>query len=227
MGIKEKFCVKCGKKTDKLIDGLCTECYLKQQEIRLPKKISIQVCKKCKAINQKGIWINSEYPPEYFLTLLLTSKIKIPEEVELENVELSNGDAEVTFSILGKEYTRTYKIDLKVQKTVCRDCSRQAGMGYKAIIQARSEKNAKALSKEIIEVSKKYKIHILKIEEQKRGVDLYMSSSTAAKHLAVELRKKFKCYMSETSELYSWDRMKNRPKRRSVILLRCKTGANL
>lgn len=230
MGIKDRFCIKCGKKTSKLLEGLCIECYLKEQEISLPKKVYVELCKKCGAIRQKGIWINSKYPPEYFLTLLLTSKIKIPKEAELDNVEIEelgkNGTAKVTFSILGKKYTKNYKIDSKIQKTVCRDCSRIAGLGYKAIIQARSERNAKAFSKAVINFSNKYRANIVKIEEQKRGVDLYLHNLTAAKHLASELRKEFKARMSETSESYGWDRMKDRPQKRVIILLKTKCREN-
>jgi NMD protein affecting ribosome stability and mRNA decay len=65
-----------------------------------------------------------------------------------------------------------------------------------------------------------YKSDILKIDEQNAGIDVYMSGKEPARHLASELKKKFKLTRKETFEEYSWNQMKNRPKTRVVILLK-------
>ena len=88
--------MKCGKERKKLIDGFCPECYFKDKGIKIPKRLTIQVCQRCKAIKWHGIWTQSEFDPEYYLTQDLISKIKVPEE-------LSKGKYGSYFTFVGKD----------------------------------------------------------------------------------------------------------------------------
>ena len=52
-----KFCFLCGKKTEKLIEGYCEECYNKEFKlIEAPKEISFIICSRCNRIKYKNKW---------------------------------------------------------------------------------------------------------------------------------------------------------------------------
>jgi len=57
------------------------------------------------------------------------------------------------------------------------------------------------------------------VEEQRAGIDIYIASKDAARHLASELRKEFNLKMRETHEQYGWDKARGQPKTRLTILL--------
>ncbi|MCD6477086.1 MAG: hypothetical protein J7K26_02910 [Candidatus Aenigmarchaeota archaeon] len=51
-----RFCFKCGKKTNKLIDGYCSTCY-KQRKVKKKEKEKIyELCKKCGYMKINGKW---------------------------------------------------------------------------------------------------------------------------------------------------------------------------
>ncbi|MBD3262982.1 hypothetical protein GF374_01220 [Candidatus Woesearchaeota archaeon] len=224
MALKTRFCAKCGKETNKLIDSFCAECYFKEKGIKIPKKVSVQVCQHCGAIKWQGIWTKTDLPAEHYLTHILMSKIKLPEQIELEDIKLlklgKKGEIELIISILGKKFKQKQKIDLEIRKGVCKDCSRQLAKTHKVKIQLRTEKNTEELIQEALEFSNKYRSNIIKVEEMKKGIDIYLSNREAGKHLAYDLRKKFHCKITETREQYGWDKSKNRPKTRITFLLK-------
>lgn len=216
--------MKCGKETKKLIDGLCAECYFKSYGITAPKRLSVQVCSRCGAIKWRGMWTKSDFPPEYYLTHDLISKIKVPKEAELENVKITKlgkqGEVKINISVLGKKFTQQKQIALEILKGVCKDCSRYLARAPKAILQLRTERNVEDFRKDVLNFSKKYRSNIIKIEEQKKGLDINLSNKEAGKHLASELRKEFNCKMSESVKQYGWDKAKNRPLTRVTFLLK-------
>lgn len=224
MALKTRFCVKCGKETKKLVDGYCAECFFKNKGIVAPKKLSIQVCQRCKAIKWHGIWTKAEYSPEHYLAQELISKIKIPDEAELEKAKITkfakNGEIEVTISLLGKKFVQRKQIIFDVVKGTCKNCSRFLAKTHKVKIQLRTEKKVEPFVMEALKFSEKYQSNIIKFEKQKRGVDIYLSNKEAGKHLAYELRNKFNCKMSESIEQYGWNKSKNRPLTRTTYLVK-------
>ena len=90
---------------------------------------------------------------------------------------------------------------------------------YVAMIQLRdSPENIERM----LIIAEKFKPQILKFEEIKTGADIYFISKEAANHLASELRRHFKLWTKLSSEAYSWDQQKNRPKYKLVILMRAR-----
>ena len=224
MALKTKFCVKCGKETKKLIDGLCADCYFQSQGVIVPKKVSIQLCSRCGAIKWHGVWTKSDFPPEYFLTHDLLSKIKVPEEAELEDVEILKlgklGKVKITLSVLGKTFEQIKPVFLEVLKGTCKDCARHLARAPKVIIQLRTKHNVREFVEDVLKFSEKYRTNIIKVEQQKNGLDIFLSNKEAGKHLAYELRKEFNCRMSESVKQYGWDKTKNRPLTRTTFLLK-------
>jgi len=224
MSIKSKFCVRCGKETSKLIDGICSECYFKTKGIKVPKKIKIQVCPRCEAIKWRGVWTKSEYPLEYFLTRDLIDKIRVPENAELEEVKIKkldkNGIIEVTISVLGKKFSQEKQVRFEILKNLCKNCARYLAKTPKTIIQLRTHKAVEKFIEDILDYIENYRTNIIKVEHQKNGLDIYLSNKEAGKHLAYDLRKRFRCKMSESVKQYGWDKSKNRPLTRTTYLLK-------
>lgn len=225
MSIKTKFCVRCGKEKKKLIDGLCADCYFQKHGISVPKKVSIQVCAHCNAIKWHGLWTKTEFPPEYYLAHSLINKIKIPAEAELEDVEIKktgkNGIVEITISLLGKKFKQEKQVFLEIQKGVCKNCARHLARTPKVIIQIRAKQNISKLIENALSFSKKYSSNIIKVEQQKTGIDIFLSNKEAGKHLAYELRNEFSCKISESAKQYGWNKSKNRPLMKVTYLLKC------
>jgi len=224
MALKTRFCVKCGKETKKLIDGFCAECYFKESGIKIPKRLSVQICSRCNAIKWRGMWTKTDLSPDYYLTHDLISKIKLPKDAELEDVKIKKlgkkGLIEITISILGKKFTQQKSVSIEILRGTCKDCSRHLARTPKTIIQMRTHTDIEKFKRDVIEFSNMYQSNIIKVEEQKKGLDIYLSNKEAGKHLAYDLRKKFKCKMSESAKQYGWDKSKNRPLTRVTYLLK-------
>lgn len=76
--------------------------------------------------------------------------------------------------------------------------------------------------RKMMENMRGFETNILKTEGQKRGIDIYFTNKEAAKHAAAEMRKEFNLFMKQSGQAYSWDKQKNRPKYKLVILLRAR-----
>ncbi len=112
--------------------------------------------------------------------------------------------------------------NMLVVKDVCQACSRISGMYYEAIIQIRGNKKEKVKSfveKKINELSKKDELSFIsKIEEKKKGLDIYVGSKKAAKSILKEAKK---LYNLETKESYTLiGERKGKKLYRVTILLR-------
>ncbi len=222
MGIKSKFCAKCGKETGKLLDGVCIDCSFSDLEVRLPKKITLVKCKHCGAVNFEGIWIEADQPDEFYFENMLIKKMRLPEGAELEEIKVHKAGEtekiEATISHLGKKFTRYFEIKPETLIQLCESCSARKREHYEAKIQLRTY-NKEELAK-MMKLMQEFRTHILKIEDQPSGVDIFLASKEAARHLAAELRKDFDLKTKQSGDQYGWDKFKNKPKYRLVILMR-------
>jgi nonsense-mediated mRNA decay protein 3 len=222
MALKTIFCAKCGKETAELVDNLCTDCFYTKSQIVVPKRFVLTVCNNCKVVRWRGIWMKGEL--DYFFSHSILEKISLPEEFEVEDIKIlelgKKGKVEITLSLLNTDYVLTKDISLETRNAMCDECKETGMQKYAAKIQFRTKTDVERVKDKVLNYAQNYKKSLLKIEDQKEGIDLHFTNKVSAKRLAGELVKAFGCKMSETSEQYSWDNTKNRPKYRSVILLR-------
>ena len=224
MSLNTRFCAKCGKELAKLHEGMCADCHFDSGSVKLPRKITVQVCKNCDSVNWNGLWIKSEHPHEYYLHLAVLDRLDAPSEIEVENAKILQSDkegrVELSLDILGRKFTQVLPVELYVIERKCLDCIQRSRLVHEATLQLRTTRGAEGFISAAMPAIERYKSNILKIEEQKNGADVYMSGKEPARHLASELKKQLKLTGRETFEEYSWNQMKNRPKTRVVILLK-------
>ena len=85
------------------------------------EKVSIKFCTVCKSVHYGGLWIESSKSPEDYVEMILKTKIKLPENVQLLDVVVDKmgprADFEVKLKIKGTRTTQIYKTQInKTQK---------------------------------------------------------------------------------------------------------------
>lgn len=219
MALKTRFCAKCGKETDILMQGLCAQCTKEMSNISMPHEISLTVCSKCGAARWQGVWAKLKEEPEYYLKQRIIERTRFPEGMELANLELLElgkpGKVKLTFRIMGKELEETRLINLELNKSNCPDCSaRFGGKDFVAAIYVRGVDKAQVLN-----LADKFGTKILKTKDQKRGIDILFWDKRAAGELARLLNRKLGLKMSRSSKAYSWRKTENKPKYQDVYKL--------
>jgi len=177
--MKQKFCIKCGKKTDKLFDGLCEKCFLEKKElIEVPKRIVVNICKNCGRVQTKRGWSKGKSIED-----IVKKKIKTKNEIEKIKITKKKVNKDFVVEILatgkisGLEKTERRKTIVVIRKKLCEMCGKISGGYYEAIIQLRSDEEEKIMnSAEIIKNILKNKNGFLtKIVKRKNGIDLYIT----------------------------------------------------
>ncbi|MEK6923564.1 MAG: NMD3-related protein [Nanoarchaeota archaeon] len=220
MGIKSKFCPRCGSNVN-FVEGLCANCKFKQHEPKLPEKVVVRVCRDCKAVNWKGLWVKTDESPEYYLTMALEQSAILPQSAIIKKLEITKmgrkGKVDVILDIDGRKFEETMSSDIYIKDSRCQDCGNMISEDHKGIIQVRSKKDAT----KILDFTKDYKTTIIKIEDQKNGFDIYLVSKESTKQLSNDLRKRFKfSYIGTSHRQYSWDKSRNRPRTRINMLMK-------
>lgn len=209
-----KFCFVCGKKTEKLIEGYCEDCYNKKFVlVNVPKELTLKICSKCERINYRNVWRDMEIED------VLKDKIKIlGKNVDLR---ISRDDGIISVCAKGflkdsrKQKEECYDIRLKMNKVVCRDCSRKFGDYYESILQLRG--NAEKMFDFIEDRLTNDKVY--KIENVRNGIDVYLSDSHFAETLSKLLKKNFKAKIKKSFRLLT--RKQGKDIYRSTFVVRC------
>ncbi len=223
MDLKSKFCAKCGKSVSDLIDNLCAECFLEIHLIDIPKKTSIRHCTKCNSVWSGGLWVKASKSIEGYLLRRVIDKIKLPEEVEIIEANIlkkgPQGKLKITLKLGDFRIVKEYNSQLIIERYCCPECSRERASSYLAIIQLRTNKDVASFVKKASKIVSR-KTRIIKAEEQKQGIDLYVSSREVAMSLANEIKKKLNCRMIYSVKQYGWDRIRSKPLTKLTVLLR-------
>jgi|GEM_PF-893837 len=224
MGIKTRFCPVCGRERGKLVDKVCADCYFKSITIAMPKEISIQACPVCDAVRVKGFWIRSDEDHKNFLIQAIIEKLKLPQEVELEDIEIlqegKEGLVEISINIAGKRFTVTKSIELYVADQMCDEDAKRKREAYEGILQLRAEKDVHRFLTGAETILKRYSSNILKVEEQRLGADIFFLDKETMRSALNDLKRRFPLYMKESAKAYSWEKTKSRPKFKVTILAR-------
>jgi len=214
-----KFCFLCGKKSEKLIEGYCEECYNKQfQLIEVPKEIDVTLCSKCGLVKERNKW------KDIGIEDFIKNKIKIiGKDVE---IRIERND---TFEIHAKGYLNNSKklkeevqeIVVNENKIVCPNCFKRFGGYSEAILQLRGNITNEILNfvdDQIVSDFLKNKKIFYRIKEVKGGFDLYINNKSLARKIAIILKNKYKAEVKKSFKLVT--RKQGRDIYKNIILIR-------
>ncbi len=226
MSLKNRFCPKCGKETEKLIDSLCSSCYSGTPNVKVPNQKNVLQCVKCEMIYHKGFWTRPRKNVETYLVDRIRDSIKLPTGEELVDVKLleEGKEAEVLIrSQIGDEkLERIVNGKFEIKKYCCPACSREQGIDYTAKLQLRSSKDHAKFVEEALKYIREAAPKVSKVEPMLKGVDVYLVNQRLAKQAARRIKKHLDVTIKESYRNYSWDHENDRPKRRITILLKQK-----
>jgi nonsense-mediated mRNA decay protein 3 len=190
----------CGKKTDKLIEGYCTDCYKKEKEsLKIPEKFSFTVCSKCKRFKINNKWKWKE------IMNLVREKADLKSDVRL-SLEKYNNTNYIFVADSGKG--RKYEIRVHLNRIMCPDCTRRHGGYYEAILQVRGdeelidEKVIDFIENKFLELEKSDKRAFFRVKETKGGLDFYIGSKAAANKVSKLLKMRFGADIKKSFKLY-------------------------
>ena len=201
----ERFCAKCGKATEAVINGVCSDCYLKNHTLFEVKDFEIEKCVKCGKAKVKGKWGSLS---DDMLVTELTSKIKLGRGidqakifVELIPITAEDYSSKITVEgfindVLIKE---TKPFEFFLTKVSCDSCMKLVSNYREAIIQLRASSKEEVdamveVTKQlfVMESTKDSLAAIVKILQGKPGVDLWIGSKKGANRVVRKLEKLYK-----------------------------------
>ncbi|MCR4336049.1 MAG: 60S ribosomal export protein NMD3 [archaeon] len=219
----KRFCVKCGKETNQLINSLCKKCFLEKNKlIDLPKKIIIDVDKRTGRLRLGAAWIDES---DAVLEKFIEDKVKklIKQKIDFDNlkVQILREDsviARVSLDALvdNVKLGLVEDIELSFRRTLS-DASMKLSSNYhEAIIQVRflEKTNKKIEQEKVEEVLAFLKEHKKKIElsaavdikNQVGGQDIFVGSNKAAKIVATKLARKYNTKIIYSNKLLGEDK---------------------
>ena len=226
MSLKSRFCPKCGKETEKLVDSLCSLCYSKESKFNIPKQKNVLQCVKCDMIYNKGFWTRPAKQVENYLVDRIKKSIRLPGDEQLVDIKLLNegksAELLVRSTIKGETIERVIDGKFEIKKYCCPACSREQGIDYTAKIQVRAAKDTDKFVDEALKYIREAAPKVSKVEPMLKGVDIYLVNQRLAKQAARRIKKHMEVVAKESFRNYSWDLEKDRPKRRITILLKQK-----
>lgn len=220
--------------------GMCINCYLKEKPLfELPERLSFKLCLGCGAFSKKDEWLKSEeneilkiIESGAFNFLLkqhlkkknIDFKITIDENSLIysskgliKSVDLNvKGTLKENINIMNQQM-----VNLKLNYELCQNClNLKGGTYFLSIIQFRvkEEEQFTFLTKVIDEIQnyvenvfeKDQRQYITKIEDQKYGVDLYLSTNELMNHIISFLKGNYYFILKRSKKLVGRDSQKGK-----------------
>jgi NMD protein affecting ribosome stability and mRNA decay len=211
----EKFCVKCGKTTDALINGFCSECYLKRHSLFEVKDFQLERCVKCAKARIKSSWF---VLTDELIGNEISSKIKMNPDleqgkvfVELTPIDEYNYKAKITvegflFGVLVKQDVEKV---FSLKKVSCDACMKLVSNYREAILQLRAPSKEEVES--MFETAKQFladeqakdslsaAIQIFKLKSG--GYDLWIGSNKGASKVARKVSRLFHAKITDSKKI--------------------------
>ena len=220
--------------------GMCLNCYLKEHPLfDLPNKFTIYVCIDCGNYTKKDVWfepsednlfsILSEAVQKFLLKpFIKNSQIEFSLSFDEKSLEYSSKDLLKSIEVLIKgtlkgnpKINHQMAVQLILNHTLCKNCSNiRGGTYFVSILQLRvkDEKQYEFILKILEEINnfaenlfkKDQRQYISKVEDQKYGVDLYLSTNEIMNHIVKFLRSHYHFLLKRTKKLVGRDNQKGK-----------------
>ena len=215
----ERICPMCGRSSREVpfIGSLCRDCFVKRYGVaRAPQSIEFVYCVSCHAHRERGRWSApyedlSESLRDYLISQL-TSRVRPVEpiqEVTIVDVRLGDGEPpRAAYVSVEGRYNDVVVSDVIVvnvspRPTLCPVCaSRKTGTGYRAVVQVRSYPRPLGEDEFSLDLVRKLigslGDEVVKVEELREGLDVYVRDRSSARTLAARLRAEAGAHVIET-----------------------------
>ncbi|MGZ7117558.1 MAG: 60S ribosomal export protein NMD3 [Methanobacterium sp.] len=235
------FCPQCGETDEELVDGVCKSCFLEGLILaEIPDELEITVCAHCQSRLISGKWQELELSDEEIILNTLNKHLKLNKNVKNAEIDveilLERGSIiecilHVKGEVLGQIIQQDYKLNVKILRTVCPECSKFASGYYEAVIQLRAHNRTPdeeeimaidtLISENINKISRKNKMaYITERATLREGIDYYVGSYKVAKRLVGTLKEHFGGTIKESPRLMGRDKSSGKDLYRTWISIR-------
>ncbi len=220
--------------------GMCLKCYLKENPLfELPDKYSFNICIDCGSFSKKDMWIEPERNELFSIieqalqkhvlkTLLKKNTIDFSISFDEDSYIFSSKDLLVSLEVaihgvLRKDSNiqHTQPIKLNLNYLLCKNCTNlRGGTYFLSIIQLRvKDEEQFGLIKNILDEINEYvenlfktdhKQYISKMEDQKYGIDLYLSTNELMNYLVKFLKSKYHFLFKRSKKLVGRDNQRGK-----------------
>ena len=220
--------------------GMCFKCYLMEHPLfKLPEKFSIKICLDCGSYSKKNTWIEPEINELYFIIKDSITRFILKPYSKKNNIDFSIFFDQESFiytssdllkslisTVRGtlksdKKVTNEEKINININYDLCKNCTNlRGGTYFLSIIQLRvkNETYFNLISEVLDNVhiyveklnEKDQRHYISKIEDQKFGVDLYLSTNELMNYIVNFLKRNYHFLLKRSKKLVGRDTQKGR-----------------
>lgn len=235
------FCIECGKEDEELFEGLCHSCFAAGNElISISPELEVEVCAHCSSIHMGDKWQETEQSEEDLVaeTIAKTSVADVNAEDVVLEIDLINQRGSLlellvkaNGTVLGVPVEREFKVNVKINRNACPECSKYASGYYEAVLQLRADERllndeeiqaADEIIKNLLE--KLYRTNRMAYLSQrlvlKEGVDYYFGSYKAARKISNTLKEHMGGMIGESPRLMGRDKSAGKDLYRIWISLR-------
>ncbi|MEM0277262.1 MAG: NMD3-related protein [Pyrobaculum sp.] len=211
------YCPHCGRLVDKLIEGMCEDCYIEKYPLITVKDKTLLKCKYCGAVYLRGKWVRARKTgTEELVKRILAEKATVRGIVEKIDVQEIGNKLHLHVTVKGSphpliaERALAYQIEFSYDNDICIDCREMLSKREIALLQVRGTPRGldDAMKKKIFQIVEQelYKLkdkrigYISDIKNTENGVDIYTTSAGLARHLAYVIHKHFPSQIVETAK---------------------------
>jgi nonsense-mediated mRNA decay protein 3 len=231
------FCVECGREGE-LIGPLCPECHSKRHvRVSLPEFVDVTFCAHCSSLQVDDRWEEVGSVKDAIEQSLLRA-VTVPKDVSVEEflVRLTEKDektfgvvADVVLASHGHEFRRELTATARIKRGACKECSKQKGSYFEAILQLRGDdrvlngSNEEEMRQQVLDRVKALRadsreVFVSKVERVRGGLDFYFSTARAARIVARALQDLRCAEYKESTSL--WGRREGSEVYRVTFLVR-------
>jgi nonsense-mediated mRNA decay protein 3 len=233
-------CPYCGRLVDRLIEGMCEDCYFERHPLVVLREKSALKCKYCGALFIRGKWVRGKTSAELF-TKFLSEKGEVKGVIEKVEVEENEEGMIGKITVRGSPHelieprVATYEVAVEYVYDICVFCREVLSKKEAAVVQIRStpwpldeltkKKILSIVEQEILKLKEKRAGFISDIKQLKNGFDIYTTSANLARHLAYVIHNQLPSHVIESAKLVGMkDGRKIYFMTYSVRILTCKPG---
>ncbi len=230
--------------------GMCFDCFSVEHPLfELPKKFSFKICIDCSSYSIKEEWYKSDKNELFLIIEEITNKFLLKSLLKNDKIDffLSFNEESLKYSstdilrsldmnikgVLKENIKISHQqvVELNLNHELCKNCTNlRSGTYFISIIQLRVKDETQFnIIHDVLHNIQKYveklfendqRNYISKIDDQKNGVDLYLSTNELMKNILKFLKSNYYFILKRSKKLVGRDNQKGRNIYRHKILIK-------